>query len=153
MNGALQNNGARRSAAAASARRCAAKISPMIASRPSPCFTEAKTVGPAPRILSASRRITSQVRADGRREVDLVDHEDVRLRDARPALARHLVAARDVDDVDREVRELVREVRREVVAARLAQQQLGVGVGQRQGLEGLEVRAHVLADRRVRACL
>ena len=42
-------------------------------------------------------------------------------------------------------------MRREVVAARLAQQELGVGVGPRQGLEGLEVRAHVLADRRVRA--
>ena len=38
--------------------------------------------------------------ADVRREVDLVDHQQVGAGDAGPALARDLVAAGDVDDVD-----------------------------------------------------
>src|SRR5690606_375346 len=36
---------------------------------------------------------------DMRREIRLVDDEQVRFRDARPALARYLLAARHVDDV------------------------------------------------------
>src|SRR5262249_50055990 len=44
--------------------------------------------------------------ADVRREVDLVDDQEIRARDARSALARNLVAARDVDDIDRGVDEL-----------------------------------------------
>jgi hypothetical protein len=50
-----------------------------------------------------------------RGEVDLVDHEEVRARDARPALARDLLAGGDVDDVDRDVGQLG-----EKVAARLS---------------------------------
>ena len=57
--------------------------------------------------------------AHQRREVDLVDHQQVAARDARPALARDLVAGRDVDDIDRQVRKLGRESRRQVVAAGL----------------------------------
>ena len=56
-----------------------------------------------------------EVRADVGREIDLVDHEQVGARDARSALARNLVAARDVDDVDRRIDQLRAEARRQVV--------------------------------------
>ena len=45
--------------------------------------TCAKTNGPSPRILRESRSITLEVGADERRQVGLVDHQQVRLRDAR----------------------------------------------------------------------
>src|SRR5205823_3088666 len=38
--------------------------------------------------------------ADIRGEVDLVDHQEIGTGDARPALARDLVAGGDVDDID-----------------------------------------------------
>ena len=62
-----------------------------------------------------------------RREVGLVDDEQIGLRDAGAALARDLVAAGDVDDVDRVVDELAAVLRREVVAAALDEEQLGRG--------------------------
>src|SRR3954447_24973877 len=58
-----------------------------------------------------------EARADMRREVDLVDDEKVGAGDPGTALARDLLAAGDVDDVDRQVGELGREGRGEVVAA------------------------------------
>src|SRR5918994_6524456 len=58
-----------------------------------------------------------KARADMRREVDLVDDEEIGAGDARPALARDLLAARYVDDVDREIGELRREGGGEIVAA------------------------------------
>src|SRR4051794_21036794 len=45
-------------------------------------------------------------RTDMRREVDLVDDEEIALHDAGAALARDLVPGRDVDDVQREIGEL-----------------------------------------------
>ena len=94
--------------------------------------------------------MTAEVGADVRCEIGLVDHQQIGLRDTRAALARHLVAARDVDHVDREVRELAAVLRGEVVAARLDEQQLGADLVD-ELLEREQVVAHVLADRRVRA--
>ena len=45
-------------------------------------------------------------RTDMRREVDLVDHQQVRARDARAPLRRNLVAGRHVDHVDGEIGQL-----------------------------------------------
>src|SRR6516165_2986653 len=45
-----------------------------------------------------------EIGTDQGRQVDLVDHQQVRAGDAGPALARDLLAGRDVDDIDREVR-------------------------------------------------
>ena len=86
-----------------------------------------------------------------RREIDLVDHQQVRAGDAGPALGRDLVAGRDVDHVDRQVGQLRRERRREIVAAGLDQHEIEIGkllphLGHRR-----EVDRGVLADRRVRA--
>jgi len=91
-----------------------------------------------------------EARADQRGEVDLVDHEQIGLRDAGAALARHLVAVRDVDDIDRIVGELAAVLRGEVVAAALDDQELG-GDGLHQVVEREQVRRDVLADRGVRA--
>ena len=90
-------------------------------------------------------------RADHRREVDLVDDQQVRARDARPALARDLVARRDVDHVEREVGQLGAERRGEVVAAALDEHDVEVAEALREPLDRLEVDRRVLADRGVRA--
>ena len=121
-----------------------------ISSTPTPCTTWAKIVGPSPRMRAASRCHHPEVGADVRCEIGLVDHEQVGLRDARAALARHLVAARDIDHVDREVGELAAVLGRQVVAARLDEQQLGADLVD-ELLEREQVVADVLADRRMRA--
>ena len=91
-----------------------------------------------------------QAGADHRSEVGLVDHQQVRPGDARPALARDLVAGRHVDDVDGEVRQLRREGRREVVATRFDEDQVEVGELRVHLVDGGEVDRGVLADRGVR---
>src|SRR5688572_28087347 len=90
-------------------------------------------------------------RADHRREVDLVDHQQVGLGDARPALARDLVARGDVDHVKGEVGELRAEGRGEVVAAGFDEHHIELGEAARQAVDRLEVDRRVLADRGVRA--
>src|SRR6266581_7492114 len=50
-----------------------------------------------------------QIRTHSLREVGLVDDEQVALRDPGAALPRNLVATRDVDDLNREVREFPAE--------------------------------------------
>ena len=86
-----------------------------------------------------------------RREVGLVDDQQVGLRDAGAALARDLLAAGDVDHVEREVRQLGAEGRGEVVAARLDEDHVEVGEALLHALDRLEVDRRVLADRGVRA--
>src|SRR5262249_3787347 len=66
------------------------------------------------------------------------------------ALARDLVAAGDVDDVNRVVGELAAELRGEVVAPALEQEELGPRI-ELELLERVEVVADVFADRGVRA--
>jgi hypothetical protein len=44
-----------------------------------------------------------KVGADVRRQVDLVDHQQIRPRDAGPSLARDLVASGDVNDVESQI--------------------------------------------------
>src|SRR5262245_17430010 len=93
----------------------------------------------------------AEVGADVRRQIDLVDHQQVRARDARTTLARNLVAARDVDDVDRRVRQFRAEAGREIVAAALDEHQLQLRKPAIQLIQRLETDRRVLANRRVRA--
>ena len=65
-----------------------------------------------------------QIGAHERSQVGLVDDEQVRLCDSGPPFARNLVAARDVDDVDREIRQLAAELSRQIVSPALDEQQL-----------------------------
>jgi len=83
-------------------------------------------------------------------EIDLVDHQEIRARDAGTTLPRNLVAGGDVDHVDRQVRKLGREGRGQIVAAGLDQHEIERGeflphVGDRG-----EIDRGVLADRGVR---
>src|SRR6185503_14091696 len=71
--------------------------------------------------------------------------------DAGAALARDLVAAGDVDDVDRGIDELGAEARREVVAAALEKNDVEAGMPRGDLLERVEVHRRVLADGGVRA--
>ena len=111
-------------------------------------------IGEEPRRAAADRpRIgvhPGQIGPDVRREVRLVDHEQVAQDEARSPLARDLVAAGDVDDVQAVVDELGAERQGQVVAAALEQDV----VGRREPF--LELRQHrqvhrgVLANRSVR---
>ena len=67
-----------------------------------------------------------------------------------PALARDLVAAGHVDHVDREVGQLAAELRGQVVAAALDEQQIRAEPDH-QLLQRVEVLADVVAHGRVRA--
>src|SRR4051812_12861132 len=92
-----------------------------------------------------------EARADMRREVDLVDDEKVGAGDPGTALARDLLAAGDVDDVDRQVGELGREGRGEVIAAGLDENEIELREAPRHGVDRREVDRAVLADCGVRA--
>src|SRR5437867_1003527 len=92
-----------------------------------------------------------QVGADVRCQVDLVDEEQVRAHDAGPALARDLLALRDVDDVDRGVHELGAERRGQIIAAAFDQEQVELGKFPHEKMRRLKVHGRVFPDRRVGA--
>ena len=77
-------------------------------------------------------------------QVALVHNQQVTLGDAWPALARDLVAARHVDDIDDEVGQLAAVVCGEIVAARLDEQEVGVELVVQLG-QGEQVRGDVFA--------
>mmetsp|Transcript_5292 Transcript_5292/g.21003 ORF Transcript_5292/g.21003 Transcript_5292/m.21003 type:complete len:241 (+) Transcript_5292:2783-3505(+) len=86
----------------------------------------------------------------GLRQIGLVHDEQVALRDPRAAFPGNLVPASHVDDIDGVVGELPAEVRREVIASRLEQHQIGA-VPDRGLFRRKEVGRDVVADGRVRA--
>lgn len=99
-------------------------------------------------VLSHLRRIAlhnAQIRAHDLRQVDLVHDQQVRARDARPALAGYFVAAGNVDHVDDEVGQLTRVVGSQIVATGLDQKEVGLEL-LLKGLEGEKVGADVLTD-------
>ena len=91
------------------------------------------------------------VGADVRREVGLVDRQQVGAGDARAALARDVVAAGDVDHEDLHVGERGGEDRGQVVAAALDEDDVERPGRRLELLDRLEVRGDVVADRGVRA--
>src|SRR3989344_4028605 len=80
------------------------------------------------------------------RQVGLVDDEQVAFGDAWAALARDLFPGGHVDDIDGQVGELGAEGGRQVVAARLDEDDVGVGVLGQHAVDGLEVDGGVFAD-------
>ena len=93
----------------------------------------------------------AKVRSDERREIRLVDDQQVAARDAGTTLARHLVAPGDVDDVDADVDELGAERGGEIVATGFEKHDLDVGKPGAHLVERLVVDRRILADGRVRA--
>ena len=99
------------------------------------------------------RRVTrhyAEVGADERREIRLVDDEEIGLGDPWPALPGNLVAARHVDHVDRVVGKIAAELGGKVVSAAFHEQQLRTQ-GLHQQLEGDEIRTDVVTNGRMRA--
>src|SRR5262249_734319 len=88
--------------------------------------------------------------ADVRGEIDLVDHEQIGTRHARTSFARDLVAAGEVDDIDRRVDQLGTEAGRQVVAAGLQKHDVEIRVPFQHLFERVEVHRRILADRRMR---
>lgn len=91
----------------------------------------------------------TQVRAHSLRQIRLVHHQQIALRDSRAALARHLVSAADINHVDDEIRQLPTVVGGEVVPATLNEQQIRAKLDM-QILERRQIRTNVLAHRGVR---
>src|SRR5215469_12017058 len=88
--------------------------------------------------------------ADQRGEVDFVDDEEIRAGDVGAALAGDLVTGGDIDDIDRQICQLGREGRGEVVAARLDQDQIELREQPVHLGDGGEINRGVLADRGMR---
>ena len=86
-----------------------------------------------------------------RREVDLVDHEQVGVRDCGAAFCRNFVAAGNVDHVDRRVGEIGAEGRSKVVPAAFDDQQAQVRETRLEFPHRFEIHRGVFADRGVRA--
>lgn len=86
-----------------------------------------------------------QIRTHRLRKINLVDHQQIRPRNTRTSLPRHLVATRNVNHVDDEVGELARVVGSEVIAAGLDEQEVCLELAL-EGLQGEKVGADVFAD-------
>ena len=86
-----------------------------------------------------------------RREIGLVDHQQIGFRQPRPALARDVLPGGGVDHVDRQIRQFRAEGGGKVVAPRFDQHQIEI---RKRGVEirhGGEVDRGILADRGMRA--
>ncbi len=92
-----------------------------------------------------------EVGPDQRREVGLVDDQQIGARDARTAPAWNLVAAGNVDHEDLPVDQAPAERCGQVVAAALDEHQVQRRQRALQILDGVEIRGDVVADRGVRA--
>ena len=99
---------------------------------------------PAPHLLGIAGHHV-EVSPDRHREVGLVDHQQIALGDSGSALARDLVTARHVDDLDRVVGEFPAEAGGEIVATGLQQEQIRMKLLM-QLLQGLKIRRDVFAD-------
>ena len=116
------------------------------ASRPSPDLRLVNTNGRSPRMRCRVARHHLEAGTDQRGQIDLVDDEQIGAGDARTALARDLVAGRDVDDVDRQIGQFGREGRRQIVAARFDQHDVDSRKQPGQLGDRREVDRSVLAD-------
>src|SRR4029079_10751810 len=92
-----------------------------------------------------------EARTDVRREVSLVDDQDVRLSDPRPVLAWDLVTRSNVNHVDKIIHQRRRESQREIVAAALDQYDVAVGEARLHLFDCGKIHTRVLAHCRVRA--
>src|SRR5262249_42695288 len=104
--------------------------------------------------VSYGSRVTShhsKVGSDVRREIDLVDDEQIAAGYAGSALARHLVAAGHVDDVDTHVNQLRAERCGEVVAPGFEKDDFDIRKLRAHLVERLVIDRGVLADRGMRA--
>ena len=84
-----------------------------------------------------------------RGHVDLIDHQQVALRYAWPALSRDLVPGADVDDVDGKVRQFWRKRGAEIIATRLNQDQLEPLMSFLEFINRGKVHRRILTNRRV----
>jgi len=118
--------------------------------KPFPFLNDGKNRRPPLAHLASIALHNGQIGTDRLRQINLVHDEQVGPRNPRSALPRHLVPARDVNDIDDEIGQLARVVGGEVVAAGFDEEQ----VRRELFLESLEreqVGGDVFADCGVRA--
>ena len=98
----------------------------MICSTPPPFVISANTKGPSPRMDLLSRSMTDRSAPTAGARSTLLITKQIGLRDARTAFARDLVAASNIDDINRVVGKFSAEVGRQIVPSRFKQQDFGV---------------------------
>ncbi|MCG3773380.1 MAG: hypothetical protein JW395_0186 [Nitrospira sp.] len=86
-----------------------------------------------------------------RREVDLVDHQQIGPGDSWPAFARDLIARRHIDDIDHFVGKFRAECRGQIVATALDEHQLDIRMALEQIVQGLLIMRGIFTDRRMGA--
>ena len=126
-------------------------ISSTSSGMPSPVLQLVNRNGLLPRISRESLLHHLEAGADVRREVGLVDDEDVRMRDPGPVLARDLVAGGDVDHIDEIVDQRRRKGERQIIAAAFDQHDIAIRKAPLHVLDRREVHAWILAHRSMRA--
>ncbi len=85
------------------------------------------------------------------REVDLVDHQQVRARDSRTAFARNLIAGRDIDHINHCVHEFWAERRGQVITAAFHEHDTHIRMAAEQFIERFLIMRRILANRGMRA--
>jgi hypothetical protein len=120
-------------------------------STPSPRFMSEKTKGARDAHALRIPLHHVEIGADMRGQILLIDDEQVRAGDARPALARDFLALADGNHIDRQVGQVRREGCRQIVAAGFDEDHVKIGKTPVEIGYGLEVDRGVLADRSVRA--
>ena len=121
------------------------------ASTPAPVRALVAKIGRPSRTVRASVKHGVEIDADERRKIDLVDDQQVAAQHARPALARNIVAACDIDDENPPIDQIERERRGEIVAAGFEHDQLDAGKLAFELVAGRDVERRVFADHGVRA--
>jgi hypothetical protein len=84
------------------------------------------------------------------RQITLIHHQQIRPRNTRTTLPRHLISTRDINNIDDEISQLTRVIGGEVVTAGLDEQEIGLELFLK-GLQGEEVCAYIFTDGGVRA--
>lgn len=86
-----------------------------------------------------------QIRPDGRRQIGLIDDQEVRLGQAGPTLSRYFVAPGDINHLNGEIRQFPAETGRKIIAARFQKEQLRVKFFVKL-LQGHKIRRDVLTN-------
>jgi hypothetical protein len=120
-------------------------IKAMMSARPMLSFKLVKRKGSVPAHFPASRSITPKS-APTKGKVDLVDDQQIAAGDAGAALARDLVARRNVDDIDRDIGQFGAEGRGQIVAAALDKYDLKSGKAFGHVIDRGQIDAGILAD-------
>ena len=126
-------------------------IASATAATPSPVRALVARIGRPSRTAACFRQHGVEIDAHERRQVDLVDDQQIAAQHARSALARNIIAAGDVDHEDPPIDQIEREGGREIVAAGFEDDQFDAGKSALELVAGRDIQRRIFADDGVRA--